>query len=137
MEKLFWSQYLAPEHPVPLSDQLKQLIELHRMAELAMKDFIIRLWPAESIPSSYFGLVKRRVDACPRLDAIKRSVCIKGARMAFARVKVQWAKMNAVKLATEGPPAGNEHRTPERYFEDVLEGSRIVAMQCAQDIIFE
>ena len=23
MEKLFWSQYLAPEHPVPLSDQLK------------------------------------------------------------------------------------------------------------------
>ena len=21
-EKLFWSQYLAPEHPVPLSDQL-------------------------------------------------------------------------------------------------------------------
>ena len=22
-EKLFWSQYLAPEHPVPFSDQLK------------------------------------------------------------------------------------------------------------------
>ena len=29
-EKLFWSQYLAPEHPVPFSDQLKQLAELHR-----------------------------------------------------------------------------------------------------------
>ena len=102
-EKLFWSQYLAPEHPVPFSDQLKQLVELHRVAELAMKDLIIRLWPAEAIPSSYFGLVKRLVNACPRLDAIKRSVCIEGARMAFARVKVQWAKMNAVKLATEGP----------------------------------
>ena len=24
-EKLFWSQYLAPEHPVPFSNQLKQL----------------------------------------------------------------------------------------------------------------
>ena len=45
-EKLFWSQYLGSEHPVPFSDQLKQLVELHRLAELAMKDFIVRLWPA-------------------------------------------------------------------------------------------
>ena len=73
---------------MPLSDQLKQLTELHRVAELAMKDVIVRLWPAEPIPSSYFGLMKRLVSACPRLDAIKRSVCIEGARMAFARVKV-------------------------------------------------
>ena len=102
-----------------------------------MKDLIIRLWPAEAIPSSYFGLVKRLVNACPRLDVVKRSVCIEGARMAFTRVKVLWAKMDIVKLVTEGPPEGKEHRTPERYFEDVLEGSRIVATQCAQDIIFE
>ena len=54
-EKLFWSQYLAPELPVPLSDQLKQLSELHRVAGLAMKDVIVHLWPAESIPSSHFG----------------------------------------------------------------------------------
>ncbi len=87
-EKLFWSQYLALEHPVPFSDQLKQLTELHRVAELAMKDLIIGLWPVEAIPSSYFGLVKRLVNACPRLDVIKRSVCIEGARMAFARAKV-------------------------------------------------
>ena len=57
--------------------------------------------------------------------------------MAFARVKVQWAKMNAVKLATEGPPEGKEHRTPELYFDNVLEGSCIVAGQCAKDVIFE
>ena len=44
-EKLFWSQYLAPEHPVPFSDQLIQLVELHRVAELAMNDLVIRLWP--------------------------------------------------------------------------------------------
>ena len=73
----------------------------------------------------------------PRLDIIKRSVCIEGARMAFARVKVQWAKMNAVMLETEGPPAGKEHHMLEQYFEDVLEGSRTVAEQCAKDIIFE
>ena len=46
--------------------------------------------------------------------------------MAFARVKVQWAKMDAVKLATEGPPAGKDHCTPERCFDDVLNGSRIL-----------
>ena len=88
MEKLFWSQYLALEHPVPLSDQLKQQTELHRVAELAMRDLIIRLWPAEPMPSSYFGLVKRLVSSCPRLDAVKQSVYIEGARMAFACVKV-------------------------------------------------
>ena len=94
---------------------------------MAMKDVIVRLWPTGPIPSNYFSLVKRLVNACPRLDAIKRLVYVEGARMAFACVKVQWAKINATKLATEGPPAGKEHRTPERYFDDVLEGSRIVA----------
>ena len=64
-DKLFWSQYMAPNYPVPFANQLKQLIELHKAAELAMKDLIIRLWPAEPIPSSYFGLVKRLVSACP------------------------------------------------------------------------
>ena len=59
------------------------------MVELAMKDLIIRLWPAEAMPDSYFGLVKRLVNACPRLDAIKLSVYIEGAQMAFARVKMQ------------------------------------------------
>ena len=32
-EKLFWSQYTGTEHPVSLSDQLKQLVELHKAAE--------------------------------------------------------------------------------------------------------
>ena len=102
-----------------------------------MKDLIIWLWPAEAIPSIYFGLMKRLVNASPQQDAIKRSVCIEGARMAFARVKMQWEKMNAVTVATEGPPVGKEHRTPERYFADVLKGSRIVEGQCSKDIIFE
>ena len=56
-EKLFWSQHLGSEHLVPFSDQLKQLVELHRLAELAMKDLIVRLWHVDPIPSSYFGLV--------------------------------------------------------------------------------
>ena len=112
-EKLFWSQHLGSEHPMPFSDQLKQLVELHRLAELAMKDLIVRLWPADPIPSSYFGLVQRLVSACPRLEAVKRSVCIEGARMAFARIKTHWAKLDAKKLMTEEPPEGKEHRRPK------------------------
>ena len=136
MEKLFWSQYAAPEHPVSFTDQLKQLVELHRVAVPAMKDLIIRLWPTEAMPRSYFELMRRMVNAYPRLDVVKRSACIEGALMAFVRCKMWWAKMDAVEV-TRGPPQGKEHRTPERYFADVLEGSRLAAAQCSQDIIFE
>ena len=57
--------------------------------------------------------------------------------MAFARVKVQWAKMKAIEIATAGPPEGKEHGQPERYFDEVLEGACIVEGQCSKDIIFE
>ena len=136
-EKVFGSQYAEAGHPVPLSDQLKQLVELHKAAELAMRGLIVRMWPGEPLSASYFGLVRRLVDACPRLEVVKRSVCIEGARRAFARVKVQWAKLDAVKLIKEGPPEGKEHRHPEMYYEGVLKGARLVADECMKDIIFE
>ena len=135
-EKHFWSQYLAPNYPVPFIDQLKQLVELHQVAELAMKDLVVRLWPAEPIPSRYFGLMKRIVGACPWLEVIKRSVYIEGARMAFARAKVHWGKLDAEKLMTEGPPEGKEHRKPELYYDGVLKGALLVAEQCTKDTIF-
>ena len=137
MEKLFWSQYTGTEHPMPVSDQLKQLVKLHKAAEHAMKGFIVWMWPSDALPNSYFGLVRRRVDACPRLEVIKRSVCIEGAHRAFARVKVQWAKLDAVKLIKEGPSEGKEHHHPEMYYEGVLKGARLVADECMKDIIFE
>ena len=90
-EKVFWSQYAEAEHPVPLSDQLKQLVELHKVAEQAMKGLIVRLWLREAMPGSYFGLVRRLVEACPWIEVIKRSVCIEGA-------KVHWGKLDAEKL---------------------------------------
>ena len=65
------------------------------------------------------------------------SACIEGARRAFARVKVQWAKMDVVKLVKEGPPQGKEHRHPEMYDEGVLKDSRLVADKCTKDVIFE
>ena len=122
---------------MPLSDQVKQLVELHKAAEQAMRGLIVQMWSGDSRPNSYFGLVRRLVDACPWPEVIKRSVCIEGARRTFARVKVQWAKMDAVKLIKEGPPEGKEHRYPEMYYEGVLKGARLVADECMKDIIFE
>ena len=95
-----------------MNNQVMQLADLHRMFGLAMKDIIVRLWPAEPIPSSYFGLVKRLGDALPRVEAAKRSACIEGARMAFAHVKMHWAKMKVTVVAVEGPPGGN---TTKKY----------------------
>ena len=57
--------------------------------------------------------------------------------MSFARAKVHWAKMDAMKLMMEGPPKGKEHCRPEKYYDSVLKGSRLVAEQCAKDVIFE
>ncbi|XBH93741.1 hypothetical protein VPH35_084617 [Triticum aestivum] len=136
-EKLFWSQYAEAEHPVPMSDQLKQMAELHKAADQAMKSFIVRLWPGDALPNSFFGLVRRLVDACPWLEVVKRSVCIEGARRAFARVKLQWVKLDAVKLIKEGPLEGKEHRHPEMYYEGVLPGARLIADECSKDVIFE
>ena len=122
---------------MPLSDQLKQLVELRKVAEQAMKGLIVRLWPKEAMSGSYFGLVRRLVDACPWVDVIKHSACIEGARRALARAKVHWGRMDAEKLVTDAPPPGKEYRTPEMYYKGVLKGARIIAGECSKDVIFD
>ena len=124
-------------HLVPLSDQLKQLVELHKAVEQAMKGLLVRLWPGEALPGSYFGLVQRLVEACPRLEVIKRSVCLGGARRALDRAKVHWGKLDVEKLVKDGPPPGKEHRKLKNYYKDVLKGARLMADECSRDVIFE
>ena len=81
--------------------------------------------------------MRRLLDVVSQIDAINRSVCIEGAPMAFACVKVHWAKMKAAVIAVEGPLEGKDHHPPERYLDDVLEGARLIEGQCSKDIIFE
>ena len=88
------------------------------------------------MPGSYFGLVRRLVDACPWIEVIKRSVYIEGARRALARAKVHWGKMDAEKLVTDAPLPGKEYRKPEMYYEGVLKGARLIAGECSKDVIF-
>ena len=104
---------------------------------MAMKDFIVRMWPGEPLPTSYFGLIKRMVESYPRLEVIKRSVCIEGARRAFAHAKVHWGKLDAEKLVKDGPPEGKAPRHPEKYYDGVMKGARLVADECTKDIILE
>ena len=137
VEKLFWSQFHNPERPLAVDDRLAQWAELNRLSGLAMKYVMGHLWPGRSEPKSYFSLVQQFLDAVPRINAMKRSTCIEGARMALARVKMHWAKMKAAVMAVEGPPEGKDHRKPERYFKDVLEGARLIEGQFSNDIMFE
>ena len=102
-----------------------------------MKGLIVRLWPGEAMPGSYFGLVRRLVDACPWVEVIKRSACIEGAHRALARAKVHWGRSDAERLLTDPPPAGKEYRTPEMYCKSVLKGARMIADECSKDVIFE
>ncbi len=131
VEKLFWSQFHNPERPLAVDDRLAQWAKLNRLSGLAMKYVMDHLWPGRSEPKSYFGLVQQFLDAVPRINAMKRSACIEGARMALARVKTYWAEMEATAIATQGP------NMPEHYFEDVLEGARLIEGQCSKDVMFE
>ena len=104
---------------------------------MAMKGLIVRMWPGEPLPGSYFGLIRRLVNAFPWFEIIKRSVCIEGARRVFAWAKVHWEKMDAEKVVNEGPLEGKEHRHPEKYYDSVLKVAHLVAEECAKDVIFE
>ena len=126
-----------PKRPLLLNKQMAEWDELHKISGSTMKYVVVRLWTSEPIPNSYFGLVQQLVDAAPCIDAVKRSTCIEGARMAFARVKTYWAKMKAIDIAAKSPPKGKDHHTPEHYFEDVLEGARLIEGQCLKNIMFQ
>ena len=93
------------------------------------------LWPEGPRLNSYFGLVQQFLGAVPHIDAVKRSACIEGARMALARVKTYWAEMEATAIATQDPAVGQV--LAEHYFEEVLEGARLIEAQCSKSIMFE
>ena len=88
--------------------------ELHRLSGLAMRSVVDHLWPDVPRPNSYFGLVQRFLGAVPHIDAVKRSACIEGARMALARVKTYWAEMETTVVASRD---SDESQVPaEHYF---------------------
>ncbi|KAE8767277.1 hypothetical protein D1007_61392 [Hordeum vulgare] len=122
----------APDDNLLLGNQMKQPMDLHRMAEPAMKDLYIRLWPTEALSSSYFSLVLKLFNTMPHLDVLKRSICMEGAWMAFARTMTHWPGVKPLTMATALPPVGKEHRRLELYFAAVMEGARTI-----EDVTYE
>ncbi|KAI5007480.1 hypothetical protein ZWY2020_051039 [Hordeum vulgare] len=136
-QQLFWAQFEAPEANPSLSYQMKQLLELHGMSEPATKDLFVRLWPTEPLPNSYFSLVRKLIEAAPWIEALQRSACIEGARMAFSRMMVHFPRMRPLKLATDPPPIGKEHSRPELYFTSAMQVARAIESQCSKDVLLE
>ena len=109
--------------------------ELHRLSGLAMQSVIDHLWPKEPKSDSYFGLVQQFLGAVSRTDAMKRSACIEGARMALARVKSYWTDMEATIIATQNPAGCQD--PAEHYLDQVVEGARLIEAQCSKNVMFE
>ncbi|KAI5007690.1 hypothetical protein ZWY2020_008738 [Hordeum vulgare] len=134
-QRLFLARFENPEANPSLSNQMKQLFELHRMAEPAIKDLCVRLWPTEPLPNNYFALVRKLIDASSRIEQLQRSACIEGAQMAFAWTMVHLPGIKPLKMATDPPPTGKEHRWPELYFATAMDGARAIAFECSKDVI--
>ena len=135
VEKLFWSQFNTPTRPLSLSDKMAAVAELHRLSGLAMWSVIDHLWLKGPNPDSYFGLVQQFLGAVPRIDAMRRSACIEGARMALARVKAYWTDMDAT-IITSQDPVGGQYPTGH-YLAHVTEGARLIEAQCPKNLLFE
>ena len=118
-----------------MTDQLAEWAELNRLSGLSMRSVVDQLWPERPKPNNYFSLVQQFLDVVPRINAMKRSACIEGARMAFARVKAYWVEMDATTVAARDSAIGQ--RAAEHYFEEVLEGARSIETQCSKNIMFE
>ena len=111
------------------------MAELHRLSGLAMRSVIDHLWPKGPKSDSYFGLVQQFLGAVTRIDAMRRSACIEGARMALAHVKSYWTDMEATIIATQDP-AGGQYPA-EHYLAPVTEGARLIEAQCSKNFLFE
>ena len=135
VDKLFWSQFNVLERMLPLTDRLAEWAELNRLSGLAMRSVVDHLWPERPKPNNYFSLVQQFLDALPRINAMKRSTCIEGSRMALARVRTYWAEMGATTVAVQGSAIGRV--AAEHYFEEVLGGARTIEAQCSKNIMFE
>ena len=135
-QKGFWDQFGTTGRTPLLADQLRQLMELHRMGEPALQDLSIKLWPTEALPTSYFGLLRRLVEAPAQINAWKHSAFIEGTQRAFAHFKVQVPVMECAKVVTGGPLKNKPDRKLEKYMADALKGALEIEKICSKEEFF-
>jgi hypothetical protein len=134
--KVFWDQFGDNSRTPLLADKMKQLMELHRMAGPALQNLSTKLWLTDAIPTSYFGLICRLVEALAQVDVWKHSACIEGAQQAFAHFKMHIPMMGCERVATGVPPEGKAQRKPEMYMEDALKGAQQIEKICSKEKLF-
>ena len=100
-----------------------------------MKSVVDQLWLERPKPNNYFSLVRQFLGAVPCINAMKRSACIEGSRMALAHVEAYWAEMDVTVVAAQGSAIGRV--AVEHYFEEVLEGARLIEAQCSKSAMFQ
>ena len=100
-----------------------------------MRSVVDPLWPGGPRTENYLGLVQQFLGTVSHIDALKRTVCIEGARMSVARVKTYWAEMDATTVVAQSSAIGRV--VAEHYFEEVLEGARLIEAQCSKNIMFK
>ena len=76
VERLFWSQFIAPKRPLLLNEQMAEWAKLHRLSELAMRSVVDHLWPKAPSPDSSFCLVQQFLGVVSHIDTVKRSACV-------------------------------------------------------------
>ena len=59
----------------------------------------------------------------------------RGRTDGLSRVKAYWAEMDATNVAARDSAIGQ--KATEHYFEEVLEGARLIETQCSKNIMFE
>ena len=101
-----------PEEEMPGSagDLLQDLSQLHERARQMMQGIAQALWPSASLPRGMGELVDMLKGAWRRFRLWKVSACRQGAREAWARVKMRYAKVDPNHMAEVGPvgPDGKE-----------------------------
>ena len=68
---------------------------------------------------------------------MKRSTCLEGVKLAFAKTMVHWPKINPMDMATGPPPKGKEHRHPKQYFAQVMNVAWAIEGLCSKDVMLE
>ena len=103
------------------------------MAKPTIEDLCVCLWPAEALPTSFFGLVACPQEAGPQVTCWKWSMCLEGVHRAYACMKTHYPRLDAM-LVASGPPEGKD-RTAEQFLAGVMEGARITEDQCPKDTL--
>ena len=83
-----------------------------------LQDLYVVLWPAEALPTSFFGLSANLQDVIPHVNSSRRSSFFDGARRAYACVKTHFQKVDAVTVAT--PPPQRTSLRVDRHTLDMV-----------------